>query len=171
MPEFMFHSAALLITHRSVLVDTNVLVAAFREEEEHNYEADFFLNERSDLEILIPVCVVVETWGFLVGARGNWRSGYNLLAWLNTPGRATVISQKGDLSVEQQVVISLGRRIDCVDAMISRIAHDISVECALRKSIPIATYDTSDYYLINQRHNFDLRVFDMRDVTQSLDDL
>ncbi len=171
MPHFTFEATQVLITPNSVLVDTNVLVAAFQKKEENNFNADYFLNERYDLELLIPIVVIVEAWGFLVGARGNWGSGYSLLSWLNTPGKATIITQKAELSLEHEVVTSLGKRIDCVDAMISRLAMEISVSCNLRRSIPIATFDTSDYYLISERHNLNLRVFDMNVVDQTLDEL
>ena len=51
-----------------MIVDTNVLVAAFHKSEPNHDDARYFLDE-FDYQWLVRAAVVIETWGFIVGSQ------------------------------------------------------------------------------------------------------
>jgi hypothetical protein len=110
--------------------------------------------------------VIVEAWGFIVGARSDWQGGFELLTWLNSPGRATIIPPyRADVYEIQQLVQSLS--IDCVDAMLAELATNITEQCELQPPLPIATFDTGDFLKMYGSPGLRLTIFDMR----TLDDV
>ena len=160
MPTYSVQETTLNIRRDAILIDTNILVKAFLKGEENQAYIYYFLEE-SEHQLLIPAAVVVEAWGFIVGARKDWGGGYRLMAWLNTPGRAAVIiPQQGRFDRESMLINGL-RGIDCVDAVIYQLAHDISVECNLDPALPVATYDTKDFYkLTAYAPSLQIRLYD-----------
>lgn len=168
MPIYQIREQRIEITRQALILDTNVLVQAFDPDEEHHEDARYFLDEYP-YQWLVSVAVVVETWGFLVGKNKNWQAGYRFMAWLNTPGKALVIiPQSGDLTSERSLIEAL--HLDCVDAIIGSLANDISISCDLASSIPVATYDTRDFYRLRVQGNLRLNIYDMNtDVLQNMD--
>jgi predicted nucleic acid-binding protein len=149
----------LQINNNAMLLDTNVLVSAFYSKDPKHEDTKYFLEE-ADYQWLIPAVVVIETWGLLVGRSGSWMEGYQFLTWLNTPGKALVIlPQRGDFSGEQIMVSRL--EIDCVDAVLVSLAREITTQCKLRPSLFVATYDTRDFFKINQRESSRTNIYDM----------
>lgn len=160
MPIYKVQEASLQIRRDAILVDTNILVKAFLKGEQDQEYIYYFLEEYEH-QLLIPAAVVVEAWGFIVGARKDWDGGHKLMAWLNTPGKAAIIiPQQGKFDKEGMLISGL-RGIDCVDAVIYQLAHDISVECNLNPALPVATYDTRDFYrLTKHAPSLQIRLYD-----------
>ena len=126
MPLYQVDETTIDIARNSLLIDTNVLVAAFysREELGRQEQAKYVLDE-FDRPLLVPTVVVVEAWGMLVGSRRETRAGIALLTWLNSPGRATVVPlPRADVKRTQELVET--KRIDCVDAMLAELATHIT---------------------------------------------
>lgn len=167
MPEYrMEHHTLNIIQAQTMLLDTNVLVAAFYEREAMGRrEYAWYILEQSDRPLLIPTVVVVEAWGMLVGSLGDYDGAIQLLTWLNQPGRATIVSTiQGDLLFTQQLI--QGIRIDCVDAMLAELATSISESCDLRPALTIATFDTRDFTRMRRSHGLRLSIFDMNSLDE-----
>lgn len=162
MPQYVIDQTVLEIPRDSMLVDTNVLVAAFLpgEDADRHYYATYILEENGR-PLLVPMAVVVEALGFIIGSRRNFGAGLFLLAWLNTPGRATLVPNH---SVELGETHRLMNRhsVDCVDAMLVELATDITNVCLLRPAMPIATWD-SDFARMSQRDGVKLSIFNPED--------
>jgi predicted nucleic acid-binding protein len=142
-----------------MLVDTNVLIAAFLpgEDEEKNYYALYTLEEYGR-PILVPIAVVVEALSFIIGGRKTFRAGLYLLAWLNTLGRATIVpSHRPDVYGTFDLMQRLS--IDCVDAMLAELATDMTETCVLKPAMPIVTWD-SDFWKMSKKNGLNLSVFD-----------
>lgn len=169
MPSYQFQANSFNINRKALLVDTNVFVKAFNPSEEQHEYARFFLEE-TEYQLLIPVAVVIETWGMLVGARQNWQGGYEFLAWLNTPDKAIILPQQGEFLKEHTLVTGL-RNLDCIDAIIGNLAHNISTQCNLKPSLAVATYDTNDFYKLKSYDiNLRISIYDMKEfLLQDLD--
>jgi len=143
-----------------MLLDTNVLVGGFASStSSQRDEIRYFLDEY-DAQWLVLVGVIVEAWGMLVGRDRDLAGGYELLAWLNTPGKATIISQRGDDSPR---INSLVRelRVDVVDALLMSTATEITEQCGLRPWLPVATYDTRDFLRLFKNERLRLCLYDM----------
>lgn len=66
MPIYQPPHNEISISRRSIFVDTNVLYAAFKENDDvQKQDALTFLDLGADLLIIVPV--IIETWGMLVG--------------------------------------------------------------------------------------------------------
>src|SRR2546430_2510851 len=128
------------------MLDTNVLVAAFHpagEPGRQEYAQSLLYEE--DHPLLVPSVVIVEGWGMLVGKLRSWTAGSELLAWLNQPGAVTIVPpHQSDIQSTEVLVQTL--HIDCVDAMLAELATNISQYCGLTPSLPIATFDTNDFF-------------------------
>jgi predicted nucleic acid-binding protein len=162
MPEYRIAETVLDIARNAILLDTNVLVAAFYqgEAEGRRDNAQFILNEW-ERPLLVPSAVIIEAWGFVVGGRKDWDGGAALLTWLNEPGRAVIVPPfRADVYETQQLIHELS--IDCVDAMLAELATNITEQCELSPALPIATFDTSDFFRMLGRRGLRLSVFDMR---------
>lgn len=157
MPEYRLDSLAYDVMHKSVLLDTNVLVGAFDPEDSNHEEARFFIDE-SQYQLLVPLAVIVEAWGFLVGSRKKWNLGFEMLAWLNTPGRAIIIASKGDNIPEVQGLAQIIEKLDCVDAVLVLLSEEIRLKCGFSAGPPIATYDLRDFYKLAPKVKAGLKV-------------
>ena len=143
-------------------LDTNVLVKAFLPSEDQHNEARYFIDE-FDHQWFIPVAVIVETWGFLVGKSKNWQAGLNLLSWLITPGKnLTILPQRGEITEERKIIEEL--RIDCVDAVIVSLATQMFRQCALERPLLVATFDTSDFFRLIGRLDIGLSLYDLKEL-------
>jgi hypothetical protein len=143
VPNFEIASRTFEISRAAVITDSNLFIEAFVPGSERYEWANYFLEESTD-QWLVPVAVVVETWGYIVGSMGNWRAGLNFLGWLNTPGKdLLIIGHDGEVADEHQAIEEL--RIDCVDAMILTLATRIFNQCRLELlyESPRVTYVTS----------------------------
>jgi predicted nucleic acid-binding protein len=146
-----------------MMLDTNVLVSAFSKEDRYHEPARRFIDE-SKRQLIIPVAVLIETWGMLVGSRiKDRRAGDSVVGWVNTPGKAILLPQSVDRAVDVQSLIGTAR-VDCVDAMVFQLATQISRQMPGGDSIYVATYDTSDFYKCMQAHGVRIKIFDMREL-------
>ncbi len=162
MPLYKTAETTIDIARNSLLLDTNVLVAAFysREDAGRQEYAKYVLDDL-DRPLLVPTVVVVEAWGMLVGSRKETNSGTALLAWLNSPGRATIVPpQHAGVKRTQELVEA--KRIDCVDAMLAELATDITQYCGLKPSLEIATFDTRDFLQMTRKDGLQISLLDMR---------
>lgn len=145
------------------MLDTNVLVSAFSKDDRHHESARYFLDEFEG-QFIIPVAVLIETWGMLVGSRNrDFRAGLSVVDWVNTPGKAVLLPQSVERVVDMRSLIG-NTRVDCVDAMVFQLATEISRQMPGGDSIFVATYDTSDFYKCMQAHGVRIDIFDMRDL-------
>jgi predicted nucleic acid-binding protein len=155
----IFHSPPFEadISRNSILVDTNVLYAAFGKKDRRKGDAKAFLDDW-DGDLLIPVSVVVETWGMLVGSDRDWAGGFEFLIWLKNPGNRALLLPQHISSADFMFKTTADERIDCVDAFLMSYADDVTKHCNFKPFISIATYDFSDYYkcLIKYNLNFTL---------------
>lgn len=152
MPIFHSPSFEADISRNSILVDTNVLYAAFGKKDRRKDDAMVFLDEWNG-DLLIPVSVVVETWGLLVGSDRDWAGGYEFLIWLNNPGNRALLLPQHISSADFMFKTTAEVHIDCVDAFLMSYADDVTKHCNFRPFISIATYDFSDYYKCLIKYN------------------
>lgn len=143
-----------------MLLDTNVLVAAFYTRDKYHETARYFIDEWED-HFLVPVSVLVETWGMLVGSRKDWNAGLDLLMWLATPGNAMLMPQRTNRFARAHDLIA-SIRIDCVDAFLADFGHRISEQCDFQPYIRIATLDTADLVSCRAKKGLQITIFDLR---------
>ena len=163
MPDYQIQGMVIEIARNAVLIDSNVLIAAFftREQEGSKDYALNLLNEDDDYSLLVPIVVVIEAWGMLVGRRGEHASEYEMLSWINTSNRATLVpTHLRDLTRIQQLVQDL--KIDSVDAILADLATEITQECGLSPPLIIATFDTRDFFTMSRRDDLEISLLDMR---------
>ena len=144
-----------------MLVDTNVLVAAFCPEE-NQAMSDYAKYAIHDLgrPILIPTAVIVESWGFIVGKLKNKMAGRELFEWLNLPGRATILPpHQSEVVSTQELIGQFG--IDCVDAMLAELATNITEFGNLKPAMSIATFDTGDFTRMFSQASLKFSLYDM----------
>jgi predicted nucleic acid-binding protein len=167
MPNYEVGSKTYEIARDAIITDSNVLIAAFWNQDPNRLETLYFLDEY-EYQWIIPIGVVVETWGFIVGKGKDWVGGSNFLAWLNTPGKnLIIIGHNGEMVEERNVVETL--KVDCVDSMIVTLATNIFNECGFEKPLPIATWDARDFYRLGGREDIRIRLYDLReDLIQDL---
>ena len=68
---------------------------------------------------------------------------------------------------ERNIVETL--KVDCVDSIIVTLATSIFNECGFEKPLPIATWDTRDFYRLGEREDIRTRLYDLReDLIQDL---
>lgn len=155
MPTFTVDACELDVARRSVIVDTGVLVGAFLSEDETHPWARLWLDECRE-QFVVPLAVVVEAWGFIVGARKNWQAGLALLAWLHDPGHGVLlVPQTGrDLAKAQETATQ--SHVDCVDAFVMHLADDLTRALSLSPPARIATCDLRDFTLLWGRFRLSL---------------
>lgn len=153
------------ISSDAMLLDTNVLVGAFDPSDRYHDDANCFIMEYP-YQWLVPIAVIIETWGILVGRSKKFYAGFNFLKWINTPGSVVVIDNTKDKMSEEATLIN-EFRIDCVDAILMLLATDIGVKCGY-KELPVATYDTKDFMKVIGTSGFHFDVFDMRTLDRVL---
>jgi|SRR5208337_343170 len=152
-------SSTYALSRDVTIVDTNVLLAAFWPDDSRHEDTKTFLFEIAT-SVIIPVPVLVETWGILVGRSKRWDCGLKLLAWIVNPGSCvTVIDRSEPVGGVQALIESA--HIDCVDAYIAHLADDVTEICDFDPPIRVATYDTGDFVLCRVNHHIRLRVWDL----------
>lgn len=148
------------ISRGAVVLDTNVLVAAFCADDQYHDDADNFVNDWEET-LLVPVAVLIEAWGVIVGSKGDWQSGMKLLSWLDTPGNATLLPQDiARFDDSHRLIESI--RVDCVDALLSHLVDDISSCSGSDFCLTVATYDAGDILRCREKHDLKIKVFDLR---------
>lgn len=159
MAVYRFRGLQVNISRVGALLDTNVLVAAFSERDKYHEIARFYLTEW-DTQLYVPISVVVETWGVLVSRDKKCQAGLDCLSWIITPGNAMPLPETSqDLDQAYEIVVRKPS-IDQVDALLLKLAHDISTSCSLNPPLQIATFDTGDFLRFKDELAFD--VFDLR---------
>jgi len=154
------------ISRRAVVIDSNVLIAAFRERDQWHDVASAFLDEPelyqdSPDQLVVPSAVVVESWGFLVGRDRRPDLGYRLLDWLTTPGRALILPE-WDRLLQMGHDLCRTAQIDVVDGVLFSLAHLITDELGLASPLRVATLDTRDYTKCTRRFGLRVRLLDLR---------
>ncbi len=148
------------INRRAVLLDTNVLCAAFDPRDSLHDSADAFLELCED-PLFVSMEVVVEAWGLLVGARKRRIEALNLMQWLNNPGRVSLLPQQPHfLGGAYELMNSVG--VDCVDALLSRLADDVSTRSFRTTDMAIATFDVPDMVTCKYKQGLRVRIIDLR---------
>lgn len=161
--------ATLDVSNGAMLIDTNVLVAAFSPREGNRHSDALGLIENpasfSVPQWLVPLSVVVEAWGMLT-RNGNKAGGYDMLAWLNDPGNPVIFCRYAIETPQRDPPISLvavveKHHVDVVDALLIAVAEEISVQCDMRPGIRVATFDTRDFPRLRRVLGTRIRIFDM----------
>jgi predicted nucleic acid-binding protein len=165
MPTHRFPEVLLDISRNAVLIDTNVLVAAFLPGEPEGVKDHAWLVlEEYEGDVLVPVPVIVEALGLIMGSRGNPYIGMQLLSWLNTPGHVTIVpAYNRDLSNLHNTMERLS--VDCVDAMLAELATALTTSFSLRPAMPIVTLDTPHYRRMSKKLGFRISTFDLKDLS------
>jgi predicted nucleic acid-binding protein len=150
------------LSRESTILDTNVVYARFNPDDDHHEPASEYLEYlEADGPVVVPVVVLVEAWGMLVGKDNNWLGGFELLAWLSNPGGPILLLSDGEQFEDIRKTMT-ELRVDCVDSFLYHLAHRISLQCNLKPPIRVATYDTRDVYKLMGTGTMRFRVFDMR---------
>lgn len=160
MPTYNNPLISFSINRQAMMLDTNILVAAFLVSDDFHEAADYFLNEWDD-PFVVPLSVLVESWGMLAGSFKNRDAASSLYQWAASPGNVSVFPDNvASFGLSLEMIDKA--RVDAVDAFIAQLAHDISVQCKLNPPMRIATLDTKD--IIKCRVKFDLQIdlFDLR---------
>lgn len=147
---------------QSALIDTNLLVAYFDDREaDHEKSSQFFaLLDGAYFFPVIPMSVLVEAWGLLVGRNRNHYNGLKLLDWSLQPGTVAVVPDSPtDLPMIAQLVAT--HELDVVDAMLLQLAYDIQQKCEMPKPLPIASMDRRDFYRILGQVGIAIRIIDI----------
>ena len=148
------------INRQAVMLDTNILVAAFRRHDDFHEVAIYFLNEWPD-PFIIPISVLVECWGMLEGSYKNRQAAIDLYKWASSPGNATIFPQESaTFNLSLDIINEV--RVDSVDALIAQLAHDISIQCQLNPPLKIVTLDTKDIIKCRVQFNLNIGIFDLR---------
>jgi len=147
------------IARGAILLDTNVLVGAFWPEDQ-NHEVCQLIFDMPE-QLLVPLGVVVESWGMLVGSRKRWDCGLQLLAWLANPGTDAYVIHHAD-RIESVRDLIQKVNVDCVDALLVWMANTITEHCQLTLPIRIATFDTADFVKCMRTGRFKLKLLDMK---------
>ena len=145
----------------AMIVDTNVLVAAFLTNDENHNDAYTFLFELAD-QVIIPSAVLVETWGMLVGSKRRPDLGLALLEWIDNPGNGVVLVPSHGDSFSDVRELADTYRIDCVDAILVGLALEISTKCRQGRPVKIATFDTRDFLRVARSKSTIFNVFDLK---------
>jgi predicted nucleic acid-binding protein len=160
MPLYAVPAHESEIRRDAVIVDTNVLVAAFCPDDQNHEDARRFVDEWPEL-FVVPIAVLIETWGMIVGSRKYWPGALELLLWIVTPGKAELLPQAATRFAQTSSMVS-STHVDCVDVLISHLADDISRQCEFAPPIRVATYDTKDLLMCRERKGLHLTILDMR---------
>jgi predicted nucleic acid-binding protein len=142
MPIFTIPDTVFDLHRRAVMLDTNVVYAAFNQQDARHEDSLAYLELEE--QYLLPMSVIVETWGLLVGRDRNWNAGFDFLGWINDPRSGVVVINHAE-SVVRIRELSTSVHVDCVDATILYLADQISRECGYASGFRIATYDTADF--------------------------
>lgn len=150
----------LIMSPNMAIVDSNVLIAAFIPSEGGQHEAaKAFLELWGESGIaLVPVPVLIEAWGMIVGSRKNRSAGLAMLGWALDPMLVRLIPGDGRHTSEVSS-IATKYNVDVVDAWILFLVTDIYIRCELSERVRIATFDIRDFLPCTGR--FPLRLYDI----------
>lgn len=163
MPLFTIPESIFDLHRRAVMLDTNVVYAAFSKSDARHEDSLAYLEMEE--QYLLPLSVIVETWGLLVGRDRNWNAGFLFLQWINDPRSAVlVVNHSENIARIRELAASL--RIDCVDATILFLADQISRECGYARGFRIATYDTADFLRSLSAFKFTFSLFDLNSLEE-----
>lgn len=145
MPLYKIDEFQIEVSRLAALVDTNVLVNAFLPQEPKHDEALLFLEEWNG-QLLMPITVIVEAWGMLVGSRKRHDCGCNLLAWVSSPGSPVYLLPQHSDRLDRIEEIARDMRIDCVDALLLYLADEFTEQGDFDPPFLIATYDLVEFF-------------------------
>lgn len=156
-----FNEIQINISNESCIIDTNVLIGLFRKNDQHCRSAQEFMDAYDDEYIFyIPVPVIIETWGSLVGGfSGNFDSGFKFLEWLQKPN--VIILPESCINIESNSTIMKMMNVDIVDALILDLANEITEQCSLPRPLIIATFDTKDFYKLMRLKKYKFRLLNL----------
>jgi predicted nucleic acid-binding protein len=160
VPLYQIPNIEIDISRAALLLDTNVLVARFYPKDQWHENASEFIDEWDD-PFVVPIGVLIEAWGWLVGSRKHREGGEQLLTWVADPGTASLMPQETHYFGEAHDLIK-AVYVDCVDALLSCLGNNISRTSFLDTDIVIATYDTQDIYKCRQRGGLRVQILDLR---------
>lgn len=164
MPFFETSSTKVELRRDVVILDTNVLYAAFNVGDSKHEDSRTYIDVPAQL--IVPMPVIVETWGLLVGRDNDWEGGFSFLRWIIDPSSGVVVIHEcSDVSNIHALASSL--RIDCVDAAILHLADDITKQCKLSPACVIATYDTRDFFQSLKDRSFGVTLLDMHTLDET----
>ncbi len=158
MPTFELARQRLDISRDAILLDTNVLVGAFLPGDQNHDVCQLIFDMPEQL--LVPLSVVVESWGLLVGSRKRLDCGLQLLAWLANPGTDAYVIHHAD-EIDSVRVLVGEVNVDCVDALLAYMANTVTEQCELSPPLRIATFDTADFIKCMRTGRFKLKLLDM----------
>ncbi len=92
-----------------------------------------FLEAYADFVFYIPVPVIVETWGNLVGRFQEYDSGFRFLDWLQNNN--VIIIPEACSGIDDTNTLMKKLNVDIVDALILNLANNISTVCKLSRPI------------------------------------
>lgn len=169
MPTYVDGGRDLELSRAAVMLDTNVLVAAFSPAEgSRHHDAIGFLENPGYFgfnQWLVPSVVVVEAWGMLTKDRGR-EAGLEMLRWLNDPGNPVVFCRyatdyfQRDPSLNTSAIVS-SERVDVVDAVLVIVAEEVSLQCDLSPPLAVATFDQRDFPRLRRSLGARVRIFNM----------
>lgn len=160
MPSHQIAGSSFDVSRRGVLVDTNVVVAAFSPGERFHERARFLLMEANE-RLYLPASVLAESWGMLAGSKGRRDHAVEMLAWLLEDMNVLLVP---DEALVDAVTETVNRcHVDVVDSLVSLLAARISRSCSLRPPLRVATMDTGDYWRCRDAHDGDFDVWDIRE--------
>ncbi len=150
----------LVMSPNMVMLDTNVLVSAFVDTNDGRHEtARDYIELLGNYGIaLVPVPVLVETWGLLVGSRKAREAGLTVLDWALDPARVQLVPGHHN-HAGQVSVIARKFDVDIVDAWILFLTSDMYTKCELNERVRIATFDARDFVRCAGR--FPIRLYDL----------
>lgn len=150
----------LVMSPNMMVVDTNVLVSAFVDTNDGRHETarDYIELLSADGLALVPIPVLIETWGMLVGSGKSREAGLRVLAWALDPQRVKLIPGHHSHAVH---VDAIARQygVDVVDAWILFLTTDMYTRCELSERVRIATFDARDF--VRCAGNFPIRLYDL----------
>lgn len=158
MPIFTIPEAGFDLHRRSVMLDTNVVYAAFSKTDSRHDDCVAYLELEE--QYLLPLPVIIETWGLLVGRDRNWSAGFEFLRWMSNPRSAVVVINHSE-SMTRIRELATSLRVDCVDATILYLADHISRQCGYSRGFRIATYDTADFLKSLKAFKFSFTLVDL----------
>jgi predicted nucleic acid-binding protein len=158
MPFFEIESEKFELRRDVVVLDTNVLYSAFKDDDFRHEDSRAYLEVA--MQFVLPMSVIVETWGLLVGKANLWQSGFAFLQWIVDPSSGVIVIHhcEGIADIHN---LAASLHIDCVDATILYLADKITRQCGLKPSCIVATYDTRDFFRSLEYYPFALQLLDV----------
>lgn len=129
----------------AVLLDTNVLVAFFGSDEgEEKLWARLAIEDAlRETPIIVPVAVLVEAWGMLVGHLRNFQAGVTMLNWLLAPNNMVLLVPDDTSWASTGRNIAEKYRVDIVDAILVAFAKEVFERHGVK--LRVLTYDARSF--------------------------